>query len=589
MITAIPLNVSPELGAVLNHVWQSTLFVAAAGALTLALRNHHARVRYWLWLAASAKFVVPFVALSALGRGLAQSFGWLHPIAVRPNPNLQVLVNQVSHPFSAPAAPVSFTPHAHATGVPLALLVAVWGLGAAVVALNWWLRARRVKRALRAAEPLPLHAGLPVMSSPGQFEPGVFGILRPVLLLPHGITDHLTAAELAAVVAHESCHVRRRDNLAAAFHMCVEAVFWFHPLVWWIGKQLLTERERACDEEVVRLGSEPEVYAQGILNVCKLYLESPLDCVSGVTGANLKTRIEDIMTRPNIRELTLVRKVLLSAAALAAVCGPIAIGLLNAPRSFGQTNTSQYTFGMQTSAGKTFEVASVKPGPPGEDGWQLGPPEHGGISILNLHLRKIIASSFRIQDSMVVGPDWLDSARYTIVAKGADPTVGNPVVWEMMRALLAERFQLRYHIEPKERAIFALVVAKGGHKLKSPMDGPCAEAIKRNEHCANLRFSPMNIGITNMPVGAIIGGLGRIMQDRPIVDKTGLSGDFDMDVNWVSEGGLPGRVPVAGTPGSLDVGAMLTALEEQAGLKIESQKGPVDFLVIDRVEKPSAN
>ena len=74
------------------------------------------------------------------------------------------------------------------------------------------------------------------------------------------------------------------DNLTAAVHMVVEGIFWFHPLVWWIGSRLVDERERACDEEVVRLGSEPQVYAESILKTCQFYVESPLSCVPGVTG-----------------------------------------------------------------------------------------------------------------------------------------------------------------------------------------------------------------------------------------------------------------------------------------------------------------
>ena len=135
-----------------------------------------------------------------------------------------------------------------------------------------------------------------VRSAPGLLEPGVVGFLRPILLLPEGIAECLTPRQLEAVLAHELCHVRRRDNLTSAIHMIVEAVFWFHPLVWWIGARLVEERERACDEAVLSLGSEPQVYAEGILNVCKIYLESPLRCVSGVTGSDLKKRIQAILT-----------------------------------------------------------------------------------------------------------------------------------------------------------------------------------------------------------------------------------------------------------------------------------------------------
>ena len=124
----------------------------------------------------------------------------------------------------------------------------------------------------------------------------MFGILRPVLLWPRDIDMRLDDAQVHAILAHELAHVRRRDNLTAAMHMFVEAVFWFHPLVWWIGARLVDERERACDEEVVRLGNDPHVYAESILKTCQFYVESPLTCVPGVTGSDLKKRIERIMS-----------------------------------------------------------------------------------------------------------------------------------------------------------------------------------------------------------------------------------------------------------------------------------------------------
>src|SRR5262249_35922462 len=149
-------------------------------------------------------------------------------------------------------------------------------------------------------------------------EPGVFSVFRTVLLLPDSIVDRLAPAELQAILAHELCHVRRRDNLAALMHMAVEAVFWFHPLVWWLGARLMDERERACDEEVLRMGSEAEAYAEGILKVCELYLQSPLRCVPGVTGANLKKRIEVIMANRPMLSLNLPKKLGLTLAGILA-------------------------------------------------------------------------------------------------------------------------------------------------------------------------------------------------------------------------------------------------------------------------------
>ena len=113
-----------------------------------------------------------------------------------------------------------------------------------------------------------------------------------MLLWPRSIGARLSDEQVEAILAHELAHVRRRDNLTAAIHMVVQSVFWFHPLVWWLGARLVDERERACDEDVIRLGSEPQVYAEGILKTCEFYVESPLACVSGVTGSDLKKRIE---------------------------------------------------------------------------------------------------------------------------------------------------------------------------------------------------------------------------------------------------------------------------------------------------------
>jgi len=170
------------------------------------------------------------------------------------------------------------------------------------------------------------------------------------------VVDPLTPAQLQAVIAHELCHVRCRDNLKAAIHMFVETVFCFHPLVWWMGKRMVEERERACDEEVLRLGSEPQAYAEGILNICRLYVESLLACVSGVTGSSLKPRIQMILANRKVHRVGFAKKAALAIAGITALLLPLGIGMMNAPRVQAQS---------ATAAAPKFEVASIKPCKPG--------------------------------------------------------------------------------------------------------------------------------------------------------------------------------------------------------------------------------
>ena len=108
--------------------------------------------------------------------------------------------------------------------------------------------------------------------------------------------------------------------MTAAIHMLIANLFWFHPLLWWLGARLVEERERACDESVVDAGNDPKTYAGSILKVCAFYIQSPLVCAAGVSGANLKRRMETIMENRTTLRLNAAKKSLL--VAVAAVASP---------------------------------------------------------------------------------------------------------------------------------------------------------------------------------------------------------------------------------------------------------------------------
>src|SRR5580693_5261521 len=340
---------SPEyFPLIANHLWQSTLLAGVAGLLTLALRQNHARVRHLVWLAASSKFLIPLAVLISLGGHIR----WRTAEEMAPS-NVLVVVSTINQPFAAASVSSGSRRIApSASNLLPAVLGGIWTFGFLGICCSWWLRWRRIRAAVRASTPVQMDIPIPAKSSSVLLEPGVFGLFRPVLLLPDGLFERLTPSQLKAVVAHELCHIRHRDNLSAAIHMFVETVFWFHPLVWWMGKRMVAERERACDEEVLRLGNAPRVYAEGILNVCKLYVESPLTCVSGVTGSNLKIRIDAILTGRIAERLNLRKKFALTVAGVAAFALPIGVGMMNAPASRAQS---------VAAAIPKFEVASIRP------------------------------------------------------------------------------------------------------------------------------------------------------------------------------------------------------------------------------------
>ncbi|MGO9776790.1 MAG: M56 family metallopeptidase [Terracidiphilus sp.] len=330
--------------ALANHLWQSSLVTGIAGLLSLSLRKNHARMRYWVWMIASVKYLIPFSLLIAIGESLRSAFS--APIQ---RPLLAAAMEQIALPFSPAASPAAL-PYAGAAREAAAtasrmgnlwpvILLAAWLCGFLLVVFSWMRGWSLIRASIRSSSRTALLAEVPVLSSPLLLEPGVFGIFRPVLLLPQGIDERLSLAQLDAIIAHEICHLRRRDNLTAAIHMVVEALFWFHPAVWWIKTRLLEERELACDEVVLQSGNEADIYAESILNVCKFCIESPLACVAGVAGSDLKGRIVRIMTGKAAHNLDLGRKLLLVLAATVAISIPVVFGLVHIQQADALTPT----------------------------------------------------------------------------------------------------------------------------------------------------------------------------------------------------------------------------------------------------------
>lgn len=312
------------IAGLLDHIWQSTLFAGGIALLTLFFRKNSAAVRFWLWFAASVKFLLPFAGLVVLGEYLSRQF----PTAL---PSSLLAIQPAAEKLSAPAS-LLVAPHAIG-GDPMPLLLGVWMLGLAAIATLRLLRWSRLRAVMANARDVPVPGAVPVRikTSTSLLEPGLVGIVEPVVLLPQGLMARLSEPERASILAHELSHLSRRDNVTAAIHMTVEALFWFYPLVWLIGARLIAERERACDENVVASGHDPEVYAGGILKVCKFCIQSPLACASGASGADLKQRVRRIMSAEAATDIHALQRLLLGGTAVLALALPVMAGFQNTP------------------------------------------------------------------------------------------------------------------------------------------------------------------------------------------------------------------------------------------------------------------
>jgi len=580
-----------EIGsAVVNHLWQSTVVVAIAWVLTLALRRNQARVRYWVWMAASVKFLLPFSLLIVAGervRGLMPATVVTRPAVV--NAMEQLALPYAEAQFFGSAIPVG-AQHVNWWAV---LLAGVWVCGAVIVAarfvFGWW----KVYRAKRAAKRLEFAADVRVYSTAVLIEPGVWGIFRPVLLLPEGIIEKLTAEQMRTVIAHEMAHVRRRDNLTFALHMSVEVLFWFYPPVWWIGARLIDERERACDEAVVQAGGGAQAYAEGILSVCKFYVESPVACVTGVTGADLKKRIRHILAEKMAQNLGTGRKLLLFASASFVVSLPLMLGFMRTMQAMAQDRSKEPEVILPR-----FDVVSIRPIQENVDRKMDVVFTADGIHITGLPLHMLMNDVFGLPDDRILNqPDWVKSSRYDIEAK-VDPMDAPKLKgltrqerWGMLVPVLQKRFGLKLHDESRVLNVYTLVAAKSGAKLVEAKVPDSKDKLLAQQ--LTMLFTAQGLRLEGH--GESVSTLAHVISlqiGSTVVDKTGLTGVYDYSLTWdPSRRSLP-LMPITDNiePSPTDSGpSLFAALTEQLGLRLVAQKQPVEVLVIDRVEKPSEN
>ncbi len=495
------------------------------------------------------------------------------------------------------------------------VLLGVYVLGALVLLLRLAVGTIRARRLTSASCAVPVTVGL----------------LRPRIISPESAKEW-PAEQLAAVMAHEREHVRRRDPLFQWIALFNRALFWFHPLAWWLERRLGALAEEACDAAVIEQGHDAREYSMCLLDLARNVERegARVNVVAmAMPGVYLPERIKRIVAgvrapRVSRARLALAGLVCAIPAALFA-SGTIerlppllrlsslpALVIPRPPELIAQVKQAPAAAATTPTAKLEFDAASVRAAAPFVPGGQRprgGPgtsdPERMNFQYITMKL--LLLTAYGLPANQIFGPPWIDSEHYDITAK-VPPGATKEQVNVMLQNLLADRFKLVVHREAREMPLYELTVGKGGSKLKPYVEDPNAPTPERGKPNFGKDGNPIpppggivltmggptrRIAAARATVGGMPGlalTLGNEL-GRPVIDKTGLDGYYDYTLEFRPQGPAaapPGQQPPPASDS--DAPDIVTAVEEQLGLKLVAKKGPVEVVVVDSGEKaPTEN
>ena len=579
-MNAIPMLSSQpwveRLGWTLVHfLWQGlSLAVLYAGARRATMRA-----------SAHARYLLACAALAAMMAAPAATWVAMRPPSAPPQAAQHVrraLRRGIVAASLPDAARIAIPSGQSAEFLPW--VVAVWLAGVTVfwvrLASGWIVAARLRSRFVRGApaewqrrmERLGARIGLvrPVrlLVSSLVDAPAVIGWLRPMVLVPVGMLAGLAPEQVEMLLLHELAHIRRYDYLVNILQSVAEALLFYNPAVWWVSGHIRAERELCCDDVAVSADGDVLTYARAL---AELEGSRPVRVRTALAanGGSLADRIARLLgqTRPAAR----------------TGLGPsfVTVAVLLAPAVYGSWCAA---WAQQPPAPLSFDAASVKVDRsygPGHSSHDRG----GLLTMTNVTLKLCIQTAYGVPQNHILGPAWLDSETYDITAKAAADAVNNQFPLRL-QTLLKERFHLALHREMREGPIYQLVATKNISKMKKEASAEVLHSGIDSDRLGHVTFTAVD-----MPTLVDWLQRPRLSLGRPVVDKTGLDGYYSFNLDWVVE--APPAMADAGPgpkTGDDAATAIIVALQEQAGLKLEPRKGPIEFIVVDHAAKvPTEN
>ena len=598
---------------------RAALIVIGTAIVLYAMRVKVAAVKHRVWTAV----LVLMLALPAWTAWGPKAELRLLPAAVQrfagePIATPVVPADSASQPAATPANIAQ--PRQRLFNTTEEILLGIYLLGGLMLLARLMIGTAKASRLIRDAA---LVDG--IMTSSACVAPVTVGCLRPTVILPRHWREW-TRKQLDVVLAHEGEHVRRRDPLVQWLALFNRAIFWFHPAAWWLERELSALAEEACDAAVIAQGHDPDAYAETLMKIARDVMDSGsrINSVAvAMPGPRLTNRICGIVGRRAFARISRLR-----AACTIAVCAALSVALLAVTLARAQdTATDDWE---KAAGGKmSFDVASVKQdtaglppaGPATYSNFPLFagsvfPPNGGRMSITNLDLMHFIVFAYKLgateaNELPAQLPKWALEDRFDIEARAPEGTTKDQMRL-MMQSLLAERFKFATHWEMVQQPVYDLVFIKpgkfGSQLRPHSIDDPCAPSPAAVPAGGNSPESRATIaggfpsvcggimpldpsapelhrigarGISMTFFAKSFGGSEATAVDRPIVDKTGITGTIDFVLEYYRLGD--------NSPEVLPGPTFLEAIKDQLGLKLQPGTSPVSQMVIDHVERPTAN
>jgi bla regulator protein BlaR1 len=598
LLIAATANVA--LAVLLKATLTTTL---ALGAVRAAARSR-AAVRHVLLVAAFGVLLVLPVAAA-----LVPAMTIAVPVTLGAAPAVDITRSDVSE--TQAVMPVTDAPNASLRAAaaerswPSAstLLAAVWALGALVTLVPvfiglWqvvvlrrsglpWLRGRG---SVASLAPAGLARRVDVVLHEHVHGPMTWGAIRHTIVLP-GDADDWPTEDLHRALVHELEHARRADWFSQCVARGVCAIYWFHPLVWAARRALALEAERACDDAVLER-AEATGYADQLVGLARrLAADQHPPRLAMANRRDLSARIRALLDGRQARGPAGVWVVVcagVGAAAVVAAMSPLQIIAAGA----GALTT-----------GPRFAAASIRPCGSGGAGFGDQTLSAGRITVACRDLVSFIEQAYqqfadgRVRPPWTAerflisgGPDWVKQDRYTIEATADGATSAAVMLGPMTQSLLEDRFKLSLHHEVREVPVYELVATKEGARVGPPPAGTCVDRdalwadptaaptlpagqhwCSAGWHLASGRIVWQNEGLDLDEFVLLLRGFA----DRPIVNATGIKGTVAFHLDYEPSNDLPAT-------------ALSAALKQQLGLELRPSKASLDFIVIDRVERPTA-